>query len=142
MSDNPSKTLCETVQMLKEAMVDEKEAACDYAAIAEKSRKPEEKEALLAIRRDEERHYGLLHEIYGEITGREYQSEQVGAELPHRYAEMLKSSICGELEAAAHYEKLACGLACMRHKEIVCSILNDEKMHAKRLAAIYQSYAR
>ncbi|MCL2816868.1 MAG: hypothetical protein FWD39_00575 [Clostridiales bacterium] len=136
------KPLCEIAQMLKEAMVDEKEAASAYEAIAEKSKNPADRNALLAIRRDEERHYGLLCEIYGEITGREYPAGKVYSEPPHSYLEMIKSSICGELEAAASYEKLACALTCMRHKETVCSILNDEKMHAKKLAAIYQSCGR
>ena len=142
MPNQPSKPICDIAQMLKESMVDEKDSIYAYEAIAEKSKKPADRNTVLAIRRDEKRHYGLLREMYGEITGREYHAGQVHADLPYSYIEMIKSSICGELEAAAFYEKLACSLACMRHKEIVCSILNDEKIHAKKLAAIYQSYGR
>ncbi|MGI5892150.1 MAG: hypothetical protein ACOX7H_05360, partial [Bacillota bacterium] len=58
--------------------------------------------------------------------------------LPKNYCDMIKTAIYDELNAAALYERLAAKLFCLKQKEIICSILNDEKHHARILAAMYQ----
>ena len=128
----------EVIRMLKEGMAAEKMSARDYDLLIAAADHQEEREWLMHIRNDEKRHYLLLEDIYQDLTGRDYPILRPPASMPQEYCEMLKTSICDALEAAAFYEKLINRLSCMRHQETVCGILNDEKEHARTLAALYQ----
>lgn len=129
---------CDIVELLKAAILDEKEAAQFYELLAEAAPDGEIRQKLLNIRRKELMHFELLQEIFADITGREYPANSKAAEEIGSFGEGLKKAICGELEAAEKYSELACCLPCMRHKEQVIGILNDEKCHAKMLFALFE----
>jgi rubrerythrin len=131
----------EAIRMLKEGMAAEKMAARDYDILIEAATHQEEREWLMHIRSTEKRHYLLLEDIYRDLTGEDYPIPRPSASMPQYYCDMIKTSICDALEAAAFYERLIYQLSCLRHQEIVCAILNDEKEHARILAAIYQRCA-
>jgi len=129
---------CDMVEMLKAAILDEKEAAGFYEMLAEAAPDAEIRQKIINIRRKELMHFELLQEIFADITGREYPVNTKIAGETGSFGEGLKTAICGELEAAEKYAELACCLPCMRHKEQIISILNDEKCHAKVLFAIFE----
>ncbi|MEG1501284.1 MAG: ferritin-like domain-containing protein [Clostridiales bacterium] len=130
------------IRMLREALAGEKMALRNYDILLNAAGRPEDKAQINKIRRDERRHYLLLEEIYESLTGKEYPPINAPASMPKNYCDMVKTSICDELEAAVFHEKLACRLNCIRHKEIICKIINDEKEHARILASIYKKCSR
>ncbi len=130
----------ETIRLLKEAMAAEKMAARDYELLIAATENQEGGIWLGHILNVEKRHFLLLEDIYQDLTGENYPIKNSPASMPREYPEMLKTSICDELEAVAFYEKLAPRLLCLRHKEIIWRILNDEKEHARTLAGIYSQW--
>lgn len=130
----------ELIRMIKEALAAEKMAARDYEIMIEAARSPEDARWLAHIRNDEKRHYLILEDIYRDLTGKDYPLSRSPASMPAYFREMVKTSICDELEAAAFYEKLAARFSCSRHREAVHTILNDEKEHARTLAGIYKNF--
>ncbi len=132
----------ELVRLVKEAILAEKMAVRNYDILLGVTASPEDRAVITQIRRDERRHLMLLQDIYETLTGKEYPESNAPASMPQNYCQMIKTSICDELEAAVFYEKLAGRLPCMKQKETVCGILNDEKQHARALAAIYKRCTR
>ena len=131
-------TTCDIVEMLKSGITGEKQAVTRYQQLADLSLTTEQKQEINSIRKQEMRHYDILQEIYEDITGREYTPETVRESMPANWCEGLKAAICDELKAAEEYSELACCLICMRHKEKIISIINDEKCHAKILYSFYE----
>lgn len=129
---------CDIVELLKSAILDEKEAASFYEKLAESAPDTEKRQKILNIRRRELMHMEMLQEIFADITGREYPINIGQTENITSWQEGLKKAVCGELSAAEEYAELACCLPCMRHKEQIIGILNDEKCHAKILFALYE----
>lgn len=131
-------TTCDIVEMLKTAIAGERNAANYYLKLAEAVPSNTARQEILTIRRQELRHYDLLQEIYADITGRDYMAAEPPQGGPKGWCEGVKEAICRELKDAEAYSSLACCLLCMRHKEKVLDILNDEKCHAKILYKFYE----
>lgn len=123
--------------MLKEALAGEKMAESNYLLMQEAA-PPADKESIFTIACEESRHFLLLQSLYYELFGVMPPEVRIAASMPQGYRQMLKTSICDELEAVAFYKQLAACLKCLRHQELVCFIINDEKNHARVLAAIYK----
>lgn len=130
----------EIIKMLKDALVGEKLAIGNYELLLEAANDYQEKMHIMQIHRNERRHYFLLEEIYESYTGDTCPEIKSVASMPARYEDMLKTSICDELDTVCFYESLGAKLSCLRQKEMVATILNDEKEHARILAVFYQRY--
>ncbi len=128
----------EAIQLLKEGLLGEQMAIRGYEMIRHNSGSGQDKELITSILRDERRHYFLLQEIFEERTDTVFEMAKASISMPMDFIDMIKTAICDELEAVAFYERLAGMLDCMRQKEIVLQILNDEKEHAQLLAGLYQ----
>ena len=124
--------------MLKEALAGEKMAESNYQLMQEAA-PPADRESVFTIACEENRHFLLLQSLYHELFGVMPPEARVAASMPQGYRQMLKTSICDELEAVAFYGQLADELKCLRHKELICFIINDEKNHARILSAIYRT---
>ena len=124
--------------MIKDAMKEEKKAARYYRYLADKTHCREEKDLLQGIRADEKRHYCMLGDLYQEVTCDKYEVDKVRVKKPCEFCEGLKSAICDELDTISAYERLAYALPNIKQKEVVCCILNDEREHAQKLAALYK----
>jgi len=131
---------CDAKAMLREAMKDELRAARRYRYLAELAQCESDKEMLIGIRMDEKRHFRLLQEIYRDLTCECYPAPRVTVKRPKNICRGLKKAICAEMDDVSFYEQLAQCLTEMQHKEIVLSILNDEREHAQQLAALYRIY--
>ena len=123
--------------MIKEALAGEKMAESNYLLMQEAA-PPTDKESIFIIACEENRHFLLLQSLYHELFGVMPPEARVAASMPQSYRQMLKTSICDELEAVDFYWQLSEELKCLRHKEQVYFIINDEKNHARILAAIYR----
>ena len=132
--------VCDVKAMLRAAMKNELRAARKYRYLAELAQCESDKEMLLGIRADEKRHFRLLQEIYRDLTCECYPAPRVCVKRPSNMCKGLKRAICAEMDDVSFYEQLAQCLTEMQHKEIVLSILNDEREHAQQLAALYRIY--
>ncbi len=130
------------IRTLQEVMMDENAAAKNFSLIAALAPNAQEQSQLHAIRMEDRRHYHFLQDIYEEITGDHYSTGIASVSLPTNYCDMIKAVLYDKIKTAFAYEKLACNLACFKQKDIICFILNDEKHHARMLAAIYQKFAK
>jgi rubrerythrin len=130
------------IRMLQEVMMDENAAAKNLDLIASLAPNAQEQSQLHAIRMDDRRHCYFLQDIYEEITGDNYSAGIASVSLPTNYCDMIRAVLYDKIKAAVTYEQLACNLACFKQKDMVCFILNDEKHHARMLAAIYQRCAK
>ena len=130
------KVTMDSKEMIKRAMQDERNAARYYRYLAEKTHCREEKDILICIRTDEQRHYCMLRDLYEEETGEKYEINKIRVKRPAEYEEGLRNAVCEELDGIASYERLASALPSIKQKEVICCILNEEREHAQKLAAI------
>jgi rubrerythrin len=128
------------IETLENAMKAERIAAANYGIMLDSEEAFKDAPLLAYIRNAERRHYLLLDSIYWDFTANNYITFKRVATMPRYYPEMIRTSLCDELEAAAFYENLLSALACLRHKEIIALILNDEKEHARFLGKLYENY--
>lgn len=130
----PSKSLPE---MLADAMLAQKKSFRAYELIINAAPAVHDKELLRTIRREERRHYYFLEGIYEELTGGEARLPRPAISLPKLYPDMLKTAICDKLEVIDHLELIAQQMNCVRQQEVLSLLINDQKEHARILAAIY-----
>ncbi len=128
----------DVLEMIKNAMKDEKKAQKFYRYMMDKSQCESDKEMFREIRNDEKKHYRLLQEIYRDLTCECYCVGDVDVKRPKGFCRAMKAAICDEMQAISDYENLAYYLCDMRHREIICSIIGDERCHAQKIAALYQ----
>ena len=128
----------DVLEMIKASMKGEKKAAKFYRYMMDKSQCESDKELFREIRNDEKKHYRLLQDIYRDLTCECYCVGDVDVKRPKGFCRAMKAAICDEMQAISDYENLACYLCDMRHKEIICAIISDERCHAQKIAALYQ----
>jgi len=126
-----------TTELLNQALMGQKRAVRCYELIAAAAPDFRDKELLLAIRREERRHYYLLEGVYEDICGHAYNPPRVSLSLPRVYVQMLKTALCDKLAAIDFYEALLPELHCVKNQELLTMILSDQKEHARILVAIY-----
>lgn len=125
-------------KMLCEAMLGEQMTMRSYQIMAEAAPNAREQSQINKLRRDERLHYALLADIYEEITGVEFEIGVPSVSFPRDYCGMIKTAIYDELSAVHLYQELANIIDCARYKERIERIIDEEKHHARILAAIYQ----
>lgn len=128
----------QTIAMLKDAICDAYKMARYFRYVAEKTKCKEEKAVLYGMREDAKRHAACLQKIYKEICCKEHHCEKLSVRKPKDFCEGLKRAICKEMDSISAYERLANHLRTMKHKEIVCCILNEKRARAQKLAALYK----
>ena len=127
-----------TIQMLKSAICDEYKMARYFRYLAEKTKCKEQKEVLYGLREDAKRHGACLQKMYKESFCKEHRCDKLSVHKPKDFCAGIKEAICKEMDGITRYERLANQLRSMKHKEIVCCILNEKRAHAQKLAAIYK----
>ena len=128
-------------QELFTAMCMEKKAVRSLSIIIGAAPRLADRELLLAVQREERRHYYLLEGIYEEAAGKPREVTAAAVSLPKNFCDMLKTQICDKLTAVDFYEKLLPQLDCQRQQELLQIILDDQKEHARILAGIYNRCA-
>jgi len=128
-------------QELYEGLCKEKRAVRALSVIIGAAPRLADRELLSAVQREERRHYYLLEGMYEEVAGKACETPAAAVSLPKNFCEMLKTQICDKLEAIDLYERTLPQLECLRLRELMQIILDDQKEHARVLAGIYQRCA-
>lgn len=125
------------MDLLKEAMTDEKKDHRKYKHMIDMT---DNKEIIEQIRRayeDEAKHYEMFQEIYEELAGRNIQIITPEPEQQDRLIDAVKSSINDELEAVELYREIRAMLRGKKYRNMLFEIITDEQEHATRFVYLY-----
>lgn len=125
------------IDLLKEAMLDEKKDHRKYRKMMEMTDNKEIMEQIHFAYEDEAKHYDMFQEIYEEITGSDIQIQLPEQEHLNRFIDAIKSSINGELEAVELYREIRAMLKGKKHRDMLYEIITDEQEHATRFVYLY-----
>lgn len=125
------------LDMLKEAMLDEKKDNRKYRIMMDMTDNREVIDQIRYAYEDEAKHYKMFQEIYEDLTGKEIQVPSPEQDKYSRLIDAVKSSINGELEAVELYRDIRSMLRGKRHRDMVYEIITDEQEHATRFVYLY-----
>lgn len=125
------------LDMIKEAMQDERHDNKKYKMMMEMTENKEIKENIRHAYEDEAKHYRMFQEIYHDLTGEEIDVPVPKVELADRFIDNVKSSIQGELAAVELYRDIRAMLTSKKHRDMLYEIITDEQEHATRFVYIY-----
>lgn len=125
------------IDLLKEAMMDEKKDHRKYRKMMEMTDNKEIIEQINYAYEDEAKHYDMFHEIYEELTGNDIQIQPSEQDHLGRFIDAIKSSINGELEAVELYREIRAMLRGKKYRDMLYEIITDEQEHATRFVYLY-----
>ena len=130
----PSRKL---LDLIKEAMKDEKHDNKKYRTMSEMTENKEIRENIRHAYEDEAKHYRMFQDIYEDLTGEEIEIQTPKVELADRFVDNVKSSIQGELAAVEMYRDIRAMLTTKKHRDMLYEVITDEQEHATRFVYIY-----
>lgn len=119
------------LELIKEAVQDERADELMYSYFISVAPTQEEKDIITSIRNDERNHRKWFREIYKFYTGEDI--EAAGGEefkKPSSYIEGISNAVFGELKALEKYRFIREGLPSRLYRDIVFRILTDEIKHS------------
>lgn len=128
MNKPPEKLL----DLLVEAMKDERADRVKYKTMMEMTCKGKCRRQINFAYEDEGKHYKMFQHIYRQLTG---QDIDIPAPKPEKFDSMkeaIESSIEGELEAVELYRRIHAMLPNRMMRDMVFEIITDEQEHATR----------
>jgi len=125
------------LDLLKEAMTDEKKDHKKYRKMIEMTDNREIIEQIRYAYEDEAKHFEMFQEIYEELTGKDIQILSPEHEQHNRLIDAVKSSINGELEAVELYREIRAMLRGKKYRNMLYEIITDEQEHATRFVYLY-----
>jgi rubrerythrin len=131
------KPMPKLLDMMKEAMRDERHDDKKYKMMSEMTENKEIRENLHHAQVDEAKHYRMFQDIYENLTGEDIEVPVPKVDLADSFVDNLKSSIQGELGAVEMYRNVRAMLTSKKHRDIVFEIITDEQEHATRFVYIY-----
>lgn len=127
-----------SLQLIKEAVADEREDQLFYEYLISVAPTNEEKLIIASIRDEERRHNKLFKMIYKDITGQEappVNGEDV--QRPKSYKDGLVKALFGELAAVEKYRVIRQGLPNTYYRDILFNIITDEMKHSAKYNYLY-----
>ncbi|MBU5482861.1 ferritin-like domain-containing protein [Clostridium sp. MSJ-11] len=125
--------LCKSLDLIKEAVQDERNDELTYDYLIKMAPTKEEKEIIMSIRNDERKHRKWFKEIYKCYTGQDIESTDCEKFVkPKSYVEGIKRALFGELAAVEKYRIIRMGLPNRYQRDILLEILTDEMKHATK----------
>ncbi len=135
---NPKKRpMKKLLDMIKEAMKDERHDNKKYKMMMEMTENREIRDNIKFAYEDEAKHYRMFQEIYEDLTGEEIEIPVPKVELADRFIDNIKSSIQGELDAVELYRQIRALLSSKKHRDMLYEIITDEQEHAMRFIYLY-----
>ena len=125
------------LDMIKEAMLDERSDNKKYKMMMEMTENREIRDNIKFAYEDEAKHYRMFQDIYEDLTGEDIEIPVPKVELADRFVDNVKSSIQGELHAVEMYRDIRAMLTTKRHRDMLFEIITDEQEHATRFVYIY-----
>ncbi|MHB1392664.1 MAG: ferritin family protein [Clostridia bacterium] len=125
------------LDLLKEAMTDERTDHKKYRKMMEMTDNKEIIEQIHHAYEDEAKHYDMFQEIYEELTGNDIQILSSEQDQQNRLIDAVKSSINGELVAVEFYREIRAMLRGKKYRNMLFEIITDEQEHATRFVYLY-----
>lgn len=125
------------LELLKEAMLDERKDYRKYRTMAEMSDNKGVIEQIRFAYEDEAKHYEMFQDIYEELTGSDVQIMAPEKENINKFVDAVKSSINGELAAVELYREIRSMLRGKKFRDMLYEIITDEQEHATRFVYLY-----
>ena len=125
------------LDLLKEAMKDERHDRVKYKIMVDAAPNNEIAEQVRFAYEDEGKHYGMFQSIYKDLTGRMIDIPTPQVEKYDNYIDAVKSSINGELEAVELYRDIRSMLNSKKHRDMLYEIITDEQEHATRFVYVF-----
>lgn len=137
MMQHNKQPMMKLLDMIKEAMKDEKHDNRKYKMMNEMTENKEIRENIRHAYEDEAKHYRMFQDIYEDLTGENIEIPVPKVDLADRFVDNVKSSIQGELGAVEMYRDIRAMLTTKRHRDMLYEIITDEQEHATRFVYIY-----
>jgi rubrerythrin len=135
---NPKQQSMEKLlDLIKEAMKDERHDNRKYKMMIEMTENKEIRENIRHAQDDEAKHYRMFQDIYEDLSGEDIDISVPKIDLADRFIDNVKSSIQGELEAVEMYRDIRAMLTSKKHRDMLYEIITDEQEHATRFVYIY-----
>lgn len=132
-TDFTKEDLNRALELVKEAVQDERSDELLYDYFISVAPTQEEKDIIISIRDDERNHRKWFREIYKEFTGKNIESANGEAfTRPKSYIEGISKAVFGELSAMEKYRIIREGLPSRYYRDLVFRILTDEMKHATK----------
>lgn len=125
------------LDLLREAMLDEKKDYRKYRSMAEMTDNKSVIEQIRFAYEDEAKHYDMFQEIYEGLTGRDVQIMSPEQENLNKLIDAVKASINGELAAVELYREIRAMLRGKEYRDMLYEIITDEQEHATRFVYLY-----
>lgn len=130
--------LDKSLQLVKEAVMGEREDELFYDYLISIAPTQEEKNIIASIRDDEKKHNRMFRQIYKDYTGKDIVGEEnVKFEKPTDYVDGISRALFGELKAVEKYREIRSGLPTRRHRDMLFEIITDELKHASKYNYLY-----
>lgn len=127
------KTFENALDLVKEAIQDEREDELFYDYLISLAPTKEEKDIITTIRDDERKHNKYFREIYAFYMGKTIpSSEESSFQKPQSYIEGIKKAKFGELGAVEKYRDIRAGIPDEYYRDMTFEILTDELKHAHK----------
>jgi rubrerythrin len=137
MMQQDKKPIMKLLDMIKDAMKDERHDNKKYKMMSEMTENREIRENIHHAHVDEAKHYRMFQDIYEDLTGEDIEIPVPKVDLADRFVDNVKSSIQGELGAVELYRDIRAMLTSKKHRDMLYEIITDEQEHATRFVYIY-----
>ena len=132
-TDFSKEDLDRALELVKEAVQDERSDELFYDYLISVATTQEEKDIIISIRNDERNHRKWYREIYKIFTGKNIENtEGESFTKPKSYIEGISKAVFGELSAMEKYRIIREGLPSRYYRDLVFQILTDEMKHATK----------
>jgi|GEM_PF-3276343 len=121
------------LDMILEAIADERGDAEYYAKLTHMAKSQEEKNILNGIRMDEQKHEKIFRRIYSMLTGKEASVETKLKKVGNNLRDEYRKSVFEELETVEFYKKMYIALKSQDIRNMLYDIITDEQSHATKL---------
>lgn len=127
----------DVLELIKEAMKDERHDRIKYKNMMEMTTDERIKKQINFAYMDEGKHYNMYQHIYSMLTGKMIDIPAPPVEKYTNLKAAVETSINGELEAVELYRKILSLLPNQKLRDMEFEILTDEQEHATRFVYIY-----
>ena len=128
------------LDMILEAISEERGVAEYYATLMKMARSQDEKNILNEIRIDEQKHEKIFRRIYYMLTGKEVLVEPAVKTVSNNIRDEYKKSIFEELEMVEFYKKLYIAIKNQEIRIMLYDVITDEQSHAIKLTYLNSSF--
>lgn len=137
MAGNMMQPPKELLDLIMEAMKDERHDRVKYKNMMDMTRSEKIKKQINFAFEDEGKHYKMFQRIYYMLTGNKIDIPIPPVEKYDKLIDAIETSINGELGAVELYRKIYSLLPTRQLRDMLYEIITDEQEHATRFTYLY-----